>query len=632
VRVALAGLLALAACSERGALATLTQKHGPVERDLAARVEIWTNADVGASFALGDGVRTRSAAGALLRLDDASVLELGADTLVRFSATPPPPNVHAFDVQTGVATLSVADEPLELQTRVGLAKLERRSNVVLSPDGAELRFEVRVGRAVIGTSEPLVAGDRVNVDATGALSLATVDTSRDALARANLELADPSGAISAIVKGQGVTLRTPDGWSPLAEGAAELASGSEIETPPNTSVDIARDGQRATLGGNGSYRVATGSGALVRALRGSIEAGGTNAVRVEVPGGVILIEPEGHASLEVGEQETRVASSSRDAIIDSGGRQTTLAVGQTGTLARDGAVRLGDVAARPEPLPTPGEDRADAALEFADVELAIGTSVVIHDPAAPTAVRFTFGALCGGRGNVELSHAGKVLRKGSGQASVALWVPPGNHRYALRCGHERSVRQRGQVTVVADAATRSMAAKPPVSTLLADGRKYTVLYQNRLPAITLSWPRAPNDLALKLVHEFGGVRDERAVAEPRHGFASGELAEGRHTFRFESVSASSRQTSVDIVFDNAAPRASLDVPALLDAAPGQSVTIAGTALPGSDVWVEDQRVRLDARGRFSTPAVLPTERRALAIKVVQPGRGTHLYLRRGKAP
>jgi hypothetical protein len=631
VRVALASLLVLAACSEHGALGTLTQKHGAVERDLAARLEIWTDAEVGASFALGDGVRTRAAAGALLRLDDASMLELGADTLVRFSATPPPPNVHAFDIQTGVATLTVADEPLQLQTRVGLAKLERRSNVVLSPDGAELRFEVRVGRAVIGTSEALVAGDRVNVDATGALSLATPDSSRDALARANLQLADPSGAIRAVVKGQGVTVRTTDGWSPLAEGAAEIASGSELETPADTSVEIERDGQRATLGENGSYRLTPNGGALVNAQRGSIVAGSSRAVSIEVPGGVILIEPEGRASLQLGEQDTRVASSARDVIIDSGDRQTTLAAGQAGTLARDGGVRLGDTI-QPETPDARAEGRADAALDFADVELPIGATVVIHDPGAPTAVRFMFGTLCTGLGSVELTHAGKTLRKASGQASVALWVPLGNHRYTLRCGRERSVRQRGQLSVVADAATRSMAAKPPVSTLLADGRKYTVLYQNRLPAISLSWPRAPAGPGMKLVHEFGGLRDERALAEPRHGFASGELAEGRHTFRFETSSASSRQTSVDIVFDNAAPRASLDVPAVLDAAPGQSVTIAGTALPGSDVWVGEQRVRLDARGRFSTPALLPTEHRALAIKVVQPGRGTHLYLRRSKAP
>jgi len=186
--------------------------------------------------------------------------------------------------------------------------------------------------------------------------------------------------------------------------------------------------------------------------------------------------------------------------------------------------------------------------------------------------------------------------------------------------------------VLADAATRSIASKPPSSAVVADGRKYTVLYQNRLPLVSLSWPSAPALPGLRLVHEFGGKTETLALTVPRREFASGELNEGHHVFHFEGSGQLSRQTTVDIVFDNAAPRASLSLPPVLDANPGDVVAVSGTALPGSQVWVEGQRVPLDSGGRFSANATLPRERHALAIRLAQPGRGTHYYLRRGQTP
>jgi len=233
--------------------------------------------------------------------------------------------------------------------------------------------------------------------------------------------------------------------------------------------------------------------------------------------------------------------------------------------------------------------------------------------------------------NVELLHAGKRLRRGVGEGGVALSVPPGNHRYELRCGRERGARVRtGQVMVIADAATRSIASKPPTTTVTADGRKYTVLYQNRLPAVSLRWDGAGKASEVRLFHDFAGAKSSLSLPAPHHDFGAGELAEGRHSFYFEAGGSISRPTSVDIVFDNAAPRASLSLPPQLEQKPGEAVVVAGTALPGSEIWVEGERVRLDPRGRFSATATLPSERRALTIKLVQPGRGTHFYLRRGR--
>ena len=619
-------VLLAVACSGPAPLATLKDKQGPVERDTAAKVGAWLPADVGASFGLGDGVVTRAEASAHLALDDGTVLALGAETLVRFSSTPPPAHTFAFDVETGAATLQAGDEPVDLRMRIGLARIERGSTVVLTPSGPRLRFEVRVGRAVLGASESLGAGDRVLVDSSGAVEPEPSDSSRDALARANLELADPTGAITAVVRGRGGSVRTRAGWTPLGEGAAQLAAGSELTTGAETSIEIERDGQHAVLGQNGRYLIGPRDGVLVNASRGRVMAGGERALRIEVPGGVILIAADGRAAIDIGARRTVLSAETFDAVIETGERRQTVAAGHAASLGPSGELRLDATA-----LGSSEEERNDA-LSFADLELPSGVSATIHDPVPPSAVRFTFGDVCPSGGHVQLTHGSRPLRRGAGAQSVALSVPPGSHRYELRCEGERRAARSGQITVLADAATRSIASRPPSSALAADGRKYTVLYQNRLPLVSLSWPNAPLTTSVRLVHEFGGKSETLSLAQPRREFASGELTEGHHVFHFEGGGQVSRKTTVDIVFDNAAPRASLSLPPVLDAKPGDVVAVSGTALPGSQVWIEGVRAPLDAGGRFSASVALPGERHALVIRLAQPGRGTHYYLRRGQSP
>lgn len=625
-------LLLSMACSSPSPLATLTHKQGQVERDFAAATDAWQAADVGARFVLGDGVRTLPDASASLALDDATRLDLGAATTVRFSSTPPAPHTHAFDVQTGAASVQAGEQPVSIQTRVGLARVESGSSVSFSPSTAGLRFEVRVGRAAFGASEALGAGSRLTIDDSGAVSsagAADAATSRDALARANLVLADPTGAITATVRGSGASVRTGDGWTPLREGSSRLASGAELETTSHTSIEIERDGQHAVLGENGHYVLGDGA-VLVSAQSGSVLAGGQRALRVEVPGGVILVPAAGQAQLSLSPEGTQLVSRALEAVVETGERRERVGVGHSAWLAPSGRLR------HEPPPPSVGgtldtaEEGPGDAIDATDLVLPSGASATIHDPSPPTAVRFQFGEACPGEGRVQLLSGGRRVSSGRGQGSVALRVPKGQHRYELRCGSDSKRTLAGNVSVLHDAATRSIASKPPSTALGADGRKYTVLYQNRLPAIALSWPSPPAAPGLRLVHEHAGERRSLALTEPRYAFASGELAEGNHLFYFEGGGSVSRQTTVEIVFDNAAPRASLQLPPLLEQKPGEAVAIAGTALPGSQVWVEGQRVPLDARGRFATSAVLPLERQALVIELVQPGRGTHYYLRRGQ--
>lgn len=622
-RVGLSAVVAGFGCSSRAPLATLQQQSGGVERDFGGRVGDWQRAEIGNLFGLGDGVQTLPDGKALLSLDEGSRLSMEKETLVRFSELPPDPQRLAFDVDTGVASLEVGDAPLSLRTRVGLARMEPHTTIQLTPSPDGLRFVVQVGRAVFGESEPLLAGQGVLVGVAGSLSdlakpslpIAVATATRDSPALTN-EGADHSLEIIAHVAGAGASVKNARGWLPLAPGAGRLSPGSELKLAGQTTVLLERGEQRALLHQNGRYLVAPHPGVLVAASEGSLSAGSLGAVSIEVPGGVIVVAPRGRAILQLTARGTRLDVEAQTASIETGRQKENVHAGERAELSRNGELRV--------------EGRG---VDYADIEIRAGESVVVHDPKPPTAVRFQFGEICAEGGSISAFRAGKAGHFATGLGAVALSLPAGSYRYELSCSPGTSEpARRGSLDIAKDPGTRRMPERPPSTALAADGRQYTVLYQNRLPGIALSWPNAPQTGPWTLLHEFEGKSETLQLDAPKRDFGPGKLAEGRHAFYFEGAGRVSRHTSVQIAFDNAAPTVTLTTPVTLAAKPGDPVTLSGTALPGWDVLVEGRRPSKDAQGRFSATLPLPTERRALAVRLSHPQRGTHLYLRRGQTP
>ena len=598
-----------------------------MERDWAAQVRSWKVAEVGTTFRLGDGLQTLTDASARLTLDDGSQLSLDAATMVRFSDAPPEQHSVGFDVETGAASLHAAAEPLSIRTRVGLARIEAGATVVFSHSSDGLRIVVEVGRAVFGSSEPLAAGAGVRVQPDGSLAalpsrtVAATETAALALPLPSREPTVPEAVetaadVTARVSGRGATVRTERGWSPLAEGAARLTPGTELKLSRKTSVELQRGQEHARLSQNGVYVVAPRAGVLVAATRGSLSAGSTVEVRIAVPGGVIVVAPTGVVNVTLDGGATALAVQSREAVIEAAGEPQKIRAGQRATLAADGQLSI-----------------QGRGLEHADVEILAGESMVIHDPAPPTAVRFRFPDVCPDVGVLQLLRAGRAGQFAVGEGAVSLAVSRGAQRYELRCGSERSpVVKQGKLNVLSDDGTRRVAARAPATTLVADGHRYTVLYQNRLPALTLTWPDAPTASELRLTHEFAGEKTELTVTQPRHTFESGSVREGRHDFYFTGGGKVSRHTRVDIQFDNAAPTATLDPSGVQDPKPGDALTISGIALPGWKVQVAEQQAVQDAQGRFSLPATWPSNTRSLAVRLSHPERGTQVYVRRSKSP
>jgi ferric-dicitrate binding protein FerR (iron transport regulator) len=608
-------LLVCCTCHSSSSLATLQLTLGAVERDFAAQPKVWKAAEVGARFALGDGLQTGTGSSALLELEGGDQLSLDPNTQIRFASTLPGPHNLDLELVLGSVSVQAVQESLSIQTKAGPARIERGSRVSLAASPEGVRFLVQVGQASFGSSEPVAAGTGMLLAAQGQWTPLGLPPAANPVPET---LSAPGAAavplqIVARVMGRNGSVRTDQGWAALPEGTTQLKAGAELSLAHQTSVALEYLDQRALLQQDGRYVVAPRPGVLVAAASGSLSAGSTGKVRIEVPGGVIEVVPEGQVSIHLSEQQTRVDVQAREASLESALGVERVAVGERGTLLESGKLGLDG-----------------RGLDYADTQLAVGESLVIHDPAPPTAVRFAFGSACPESGVLQLFHDGRADAYAAGRAAVSLLVQPGSYRYELHCAADKPSAATGSVTVLRDAGTRRMAALQPSAALQADGRDYTVLYQNRLPDITLGWRDAPAGASSSLVHEFGSKSETLALTEPQHVFASGSLAEGSHVLHFVGGGKISRRTTVNVVFDNAAPKASISTPVASTAAPGEELTIAGTALPGWDVSIEGHPAPRDVQGRFSLPVAWPSELHALSIRLRHPERGTHVFLRRSQ--
>jgi hypothetical protein len=280
--------------------------------------------------------------------------------------------------------------------------------------------------------------------------------------------------------------------------------------------------------------------------------------------------------------------------------------------------------ATPSPLVRP------AGPAVVDLVAGAGDSFVVHDPKPPTTIAFVHPG-CDGELVLALDP-GKRLRETGGRERVSAEISSGSHRYSLSClkpGESQGARVAdGSIAVVADAGSRRLARTAPVSAIETDGRRYTVLYQTLLPMISVRWPNAPAAPAYTLRVGSGSKARAFTTSKPSHSLPTGVLPEGDHTLLFEGGGARSKQTSVAIRFDNAAPTASISSPPDRAFAPGAQVTVAGSALPGWTVSSVGKELTQDAQNRFSGDVMAPVAERALVIRFSHPRHGSHYYLRR----
>jgi hypothetical protein len=240
---------------------------------------------------------------------------------------------------------------------------------------------------------------------------------------------------------------------------------------------------------------------------------------------------------------------------------------------------------------------------------------------------------CAGGGSVTLSekgeHAGRGRQRSEGRDQAMVTVPSGAWSYLYEC--DRKGITSGTLTVRRDAGLERLPRVAPTNVIDADGRRYTVLYQSRLPSLTFTWPASPATPAYTLYVEGKGRTRRYPVDHPQLRLASGALPEGIYQWWFEaSDGRQSPRTTVTVRFDNAAVTAQVVSPR--DGArvtPGAEIEVKGVALEGSTVAVGAAPLEVDEQGRFQGKVISPgANARSIAIRLAHPKSGVHYYVRR----
>lgn len=602
-------------CGGETGVAELVHRDGTVDRDHDEAREAWETADLGARFDVGDGLRTGDDSEARAALARGGGLRLESRTLVRFLDARPDTPGPGLTVLTGAAELEAGEQGVTFETQIGLARLQAGTRVRLQAVEGGTRFEVLIGQARLDTGREqldLTADDEaITVSIGGAL----LDAPPPEVARPTPDAGDGEVAIAGVeasVHGRGAQVRAPgeEDLRDLAPGATTIATASLLRVARGSRVDLASADRRVSVHGPAEVVVGGAGAALVTARHGRIGAtSGGAEVAIQVAGGTIVLRPSARASLDVGARATDVTSEAGTVELRGVDGTEVLSEGERGRLEapedEEGPVATGEITAQPG---------------SADFTISAGESAMVHDPAPPTHVRIRTG--CAGEATVEVTGTSAATYRGG--AAVTVRADTGASRYRVRCDGAAD-GGRGVLRIMRDAGVAQLPRSTTRNTVDADGRRYTVLYQNRLPVITFRWSGAPAGGEFVL-HVSGARSITQRSATPSVTVPSGQLREGTYQFHFSGGGRRSPTTTLRVGFDNAARTAYVREPPERGFSPG-SVRVSGAALPGSTVHVGGVTLTLDDQLRFEGTVTAPGGQDALVIRVTHPGTGSHIYLR-----
>jgi len=376
---------------------------------------------------------------------------------------------------------------------------------------------------------------------------------------------------------------------------------------------------------------------------------GDGDLQIQTLVGLARIERGSRLQIQSGEQEYNLNVLVGSVQIDKEGKTISLPSGENISLDIGGVVidqePEDDTNTQPQEIEAEGEaieepvseDTEDKSMDqptFADLTVSTGETFTVHDPNPPTNIRIPI-QKCQEGGVVEVGRLRGGYRHAAakGESNAIVRLEAGRYRYRIRCLDKGKPQKRavasGRIKILRDAAIRQLPRRAPSIIVEADGRTYTVRFQNQLPKLTLRWPEPPpsKSYTIDIKAADGGKHSERGK-KPSFSFKSGEFREGSFTFQFTTPEGRrSPLGKMRIAFDNLARTAYLSDPVEGKTTSGEKVRVAGAVLAKSTVKVAGTPVSIDNQGRFQKEVTAPTDGSAIAVRVGHRATGIHYYLR-----
>ena len=633
VPVLVFALCASSACSKKSddAVARLSSYKGDVEKDVGKGWQAVAGHD---KLKCDSGLRTGEASTATITFAAGGVFQLQESTDIALSCGGNP----GMSVSVGEVLVEAGPDGNVLDLEIGTVMLGGSGRYRVGQG----RFDVLVGAATVrqagDESEVLEPGDGLSweIGAVEVKRVATEPKVVDAgVPDAGVPDAAPADAgpaaalMQATVKGKRVEQQLPGEkkWQRLKAGEHELEAGARVRLRKGSAIQLARGAQVAEATGAAEFVVGAPGQPMINSVSGQMDIHATEEpVSIEVPGGVITAQQRrgdgSKARVDVKRGTAWVRA--QRGLIDVAGKngiEDTLQIGEALVLKRDGTTTV--------------EGRAPATTDFA---LASAENATIHAPRLPVTVAIPFPEACSSEGVVETSPRANfrsrvTIAKGTGRANIL--IRNGALYYRVRCIHDgvlqKDASAHGRLRVIRDNATQPLPKQASSSPVDADGRRYRVLYQNRLPAIVFQWPKAPKSGSYRFhLMPEEGKPESQTVDTASFKMRTGALAEGQYKFYFEAGDKRSKTSTLSIEFDNAAPSTYLRLPKVGERWTGDSIKVQGVALNGSTVAVGSTPVSVDKNGRFSSDVPLNEGEESLAVRVVHRKQGVHYYIRRAR--
>ena len=365
----------------------------------------------------------------------------------------------------------------------------------------------------------------------------------------------------------------------------------------------------------------------------SLEAGivridsGTLALDVHTARGFARLDKGASIRIISAAQDTRFDVLVGKVAIDADGEVKQLLAGQTYSIGgaqlapTEGAA---DAASAQEPAAA-AQGREPVPRNTVDLALPELDSITLHAPSLPVTFRLQPPA-CDGTLSTELDGRNVPQAEADTDGLSLRVTQPGAHRLRLRCG-KRVVRE-STLRVQRDAANLELPKSAQRVEVEADGRRYTVRYQNVMPVVNVHWSDARPASSYQLILRRGKHDQSFRVTRPARQIAGAELSEGDYEFWFTGENGQKSEVgSLRIEFDNTARSLSLSEPVEGSVAQGDTVLVSGVALLRSQVSANGAPLPLDTKGRFHAHVPLTAERSVL-VRAIHPAAGVHYYLRR----